>query len=178
MAVASRDTGPADKRRRDEWLELAARAVRADRAARAERAERAGTAERKGTDLGSSRFSGRTVLMEHAIGARNLARVEANARARPAVRAATRPAARTAVRPEMRTAVRPAPAGRVALLVIGSLYGLAMAAVTAVAVARYATTDPLGAVGPVAFIGVAAGFLALAGLILSPALRSRSSRRD
>ena len=169
MAVASRGTtGTADQERRAEWLELASRAIRADRAARALRAARL-RAKEEDPDAGESRLSGRMVLMEHAIGARNLARVEASSRTHPAVRAATRPAARTGTR--TRSAVRIGSGAYLALLVFGSLYGLAMAAVTAVALARFATTDPLGAVGPVVFIGVAVGFVGLAALILPSARR-------
>jgi len=175
MAVASRGSGPADQERRAEWLALAGRAVRADKAARAQRQARLKLKDQDGRATGPDRMTGRTALMEQAIGARNLARVEASTRTRPAVRAGTRPAARTAVRTAERTAELARPrsaAGYVVLLVAGSLYGLAMAALTAVAVARFATTEPLGAVGPVAFIGVAIGFLTLAAIIL-PSVRSR-----
>lgn len=172
MAVASRGSGPAEQERRTEWLALAARAVRADAAARE---ERAATKERDRP--GANRMSGRTELMEHAIGSRSLARVEASTRTRPAVRVAdrpaTRPAGRTTTRTEVLERTRSTPAFYVVVLVLGSLYGLAMAAVTAVAIARFVLTDPLGAVGPVAFIGVTLGLVALAAVILPSAARSR-----
>lgn len=111
--------------------------------------------------------------------ARSLALADSATGTRPAARAGNRPAARAAARSAARTVGRTAEltrprsvAGFVVLLVLGSLYGLGMAAVTAVAIARFATTEPLGAVGPVAFVGVAAGFLALCALIL-PLARSR-----
>lgn len=185
MAVASRGTtGTPDQERRAEWLELASRAIQADRAARAERAARLRVKDEERPEAGRSRLSGRMVLMEHAIGARNLARVEASTRTHPAVRAVNRPAARTetrtpsAARVQTRPAARLGPAAYLVLLVLGSLYGLAMAAVTAVAIARYATTDPLGAIGPVAFVGVAVGFAGLTALILPSARRARSSRHE
>lgn len=184
MAVASRGTGTPDQQRRAEWLDLAARAIRADRTARAQRAARLRAKEGEKPEAGRSRLSGRMVLMEHAIGSRNLARVEASTRTHPAVRAVNRPAARTrtraetAAQPRTHAVTRIGPAAFLALLVLGSLYGLAMAAVTAVALARFATTDPLGAVGPVAFIGVAVGFAGLTALIVPSAVRTWSSRHD
>ena len=168
MAVASRGSGPAEQERRTQWLALAARAVNADEAARGKRATK--EHDRR---TGPARISGRTELMQHAVGARNLARVEAGTRARPAVRVADRPATGPATRSGVLERTRSTPAFYVVLLVLGSLYGLAMAAVTAVAVARFVMTDPLGAVGPVAFVGVAAGVIALGAVILPPAVRAR-----
>lgn len=172
MAVASGRSDRAEQDRRTEWLELAARAVRADQAARAQR-QACGPGRNGGP-------GGRTARTERMI-ARSLALADSATATgtRPAARAGDRPAARAAARSAARTVERTAErtrprstAGFVVLLVAGSLYGLGMAAVTAVAIARFATTDPLGAVGPVAFGGVAVGFLTLCALVL-PSVRSR-----
>lgn len=153
---------------------MAARAVRADEVARARR-----RAHLRG--LGGSTRPGQTARTDRMI-ARSLAQADSATTAtgtRPAARAGDRPAARAAAWSAARTVewtaelARPrSAAGFVVLLVLGSLYGLGMAAVAAVAIARYATTEPLGAVGPIAFIGVAVGFLALCVLIL-PSVRFR-----
>jgi hypothetical protein len=151
----------AERDRRAEWLALAGRAVRADQAARAERG--AGVAV-------PAQLSGRVVLMDHAIGARSLARVESDARVRQSERAA---AFRAGV--PIRAA-RGVPAVQSLMLVLGCAYGLSMAVLTAVAVARYATTEPLGLVGPIAFAGVALGFAALTTVVAVSAARTWSSR--
>lgn len=171
MAVASGRSDRAEQDRRTEWLELAARAVRADQAARAQRQARG--PGRSGGPGGQTARTERMItrslaLADSATGTRPAARAGSN---RPAARAAARSAARTVERTAELTRPRSA-AGFVVLLVAGSLYGLGMAAVTAVAIARFATAEPLGAVGPVAFIGVAVGFLTLCALIL-PSVRSR-----
>lgn len=170
MAVASGRSDRAEQDRRTEWLALAARAARADQAARAQRQARG-----PGRSGGPG---GQTARTERMI-TRSLALADSATGTRPAARAGNRPAARAAARSAARTVERTAEltrprsaAGFVVLLVAGSLYGLGMAAVTAVAIARFATAEPLGAVGPVAFIGVAVGFLTLCALIL-PSVRSR-----
>ena len=150
---ADRGTGAAEEARRAEWLALAARAVRADSAARA----------RVGRDARLVRV--RTVPQA-------VARTVPQAVARTAERAVERPVAAVLDPP------RHGPVVRTLLLVLCGVYGFVMAAVTAVAVARYAMTEPLGAVGPVAFIGVAVGFLALGATVAVSAVRSRSARRD
>lgn len=168
MAVASGRSDRAEQDRRTEWLALAARAARADQAARAQRQTRRPAGAAGGSTARTDRVIARSLaLADSAIGARPAAR----AGNRPDARAAARSAARTVERTAELARPRSA-AGFVVLLVVGSLYGLLMAAVTAVAVARFAMTEPLGAVGPVAFVGVAVGFIALCALIL-PSARSR-----
>jgi hypothetical protein len=152
----------AERDRRAEWLALAGRAVRADQEARSRRSARAAV---------PAQLSGRVVLMDHAIGARSLARVESDARVRQSERAA---AFRSGVPVR---AARGAPAVQLTLLVLGCAYGLAMAVLTAVAVARYATTAGLGLIGPLAFGGVFAGFAVLTAVVTVSAVRTWSARR-
>lgn len=167
MAVASGRSDRAEQDRRTEWLALAARAARADQAARAQRRTRG--------PAGATAAAGGSTSRTDRMIARSLALADSAIGTRPAARAGSRPAARAAARTVERTVELARPrsaAGFVVLLVLGSLYGLVMAVVTAVAIARFALTEPLGAVGPVAFLGVAAGFIALCALIL-PSVRSR-----
>lgn len=170
MAVAS---GRGDEDRRTEWLALAARAVRADQAARAQRQAHLrglGRSTRPSQTARTDRMIARSLAQAGSAGTVTGTRPAARAGDRPAARAAARSAAGRVERTAELTRPRSA-AGFVVLLVLGSLYGLGMAAVTAVALARFATTEPLGAVGPVAFIGVAVGFIALCALVL-PSVRS------
>lgn len=150
-----RDVGAAEEARRAQWLALAARAIRADRAARA-RVARYGPPVR-------ARTVPQTVVRP--------AERSAAATAEPA-------ASGVAGRPIAADQPGRGPVVGTLLLMLCGLYGFGLAAVVAVAVARYAMTEPLGVLGPVAFAGVAAGLLTLGTAVAASAVRSRSSRRD